>query len=110
MPLTAPIDQTVLTERINTLVATLNDRKSEHADGFDAERLTKYVRVFTRDSVGKARSVHAFVSIETGEVFKPANWRTPAKHVRFNLMDDVSFAAILDRCDPYGSYLYARKG
>lgn len=108
MPLTAPIDQTVLTERINTWVATLNERKSEHADTFDAERLTKYVRVFTADGNGKARSVHAFVSIATGDVFKPANWRTPAKHVRFNLMDDVSFAAILNRCDPFGSYLYLR--
>ena len=27
-------------------------------------------------------SVHAFVDKNTGEVYKPASWRAPAKHVR----------------------------
>ena len=36
---------------------------------------------------GKYRdaSVHAFVDKKTGQVFKPASWAAPAKHVRFDM-------------------------
>ena len=36
---------------------------------------------------GKFRdaSVHAFVDKKTGQVFKPASWAAPAKHVRFDM-------------------------
>ena len=30
-------------------------------------------------------SVHAFVDKKTGEVYKPASWKSPAKHVRFDM-------------------------
>ena len=30
-------------------------------------------------------SVHAFVDKNTGEVYKPASWKSPAKHVRFDM-------------------------
>ena len=30
-------------------------------------------------------TVHAFIDRKTGEVYKPASWKAPAKHVRFNL-------------------------
>ena len=30
-------------------------------------------------------SVHAFVDKKTGQVFKPASWQAPARHVRFDL-------------------------
>ena len=30
-------------------------------------------------------SVHAFVNKNTGEVYKPASWKSPAKHVRYDL-------------------------
>ena len=30
-------------------------------------------------------SVHAFVDKKTGQVFKPASWAAPAKHVRYDL-------------------------
>ena len=29
--------------------------------------------------------VHSFVDKKTGEVYKPASWRGPTKHVRFDL-------------------------
>ena len=30
-------------------------------------------------------SVHAFVDKQTGQVYKPASWQEPAKHVRYDL-------------------------
>lgn len=52
-----------------------------------------------------SRSVHAFVDKE-GNVYKPASWRAPAKHVRYNLLDSVQYARCLERADWAGSYLY----
>ena len=54
--------------------------------------------------------VHAFVNKKTGEVYKPASWKSPAKYVRFDLR------IINDRAklhDPNftgwaGGYLYLR--
>ena len=33
----------------------------------------------------RAGSVTAFIDKQTGEVYKPASWKAPAKHVRFDL-------------------------
>ena len=61
---------------------------------------------------GKYRdgSVHAFVDKETGEVYKPASWRAPAKHVRFNLSDVKQMKFLCDpkNVDWAGGYLYLR--
>ena len=44
----------------------------------------------------KAGSVHAFIDKQTGEVYKPASWKAPAKHVRFDLrlIQDREFLSI----------------
>jgi len=45
----------------------------------------KYVRVVRSDGYGASRSVHCFVEIETGDVFKAESWKAPAKHARGNI-------------------------
>ena len=61
---------------------------------------------------GKYRdgSVHAFVDKETGEVYKPASWRAPAKHVRFDMRDERQLKFLLDPKNVgwAGGYLYLR--
>ena len=57
---------------------------------------------------GEDISVHAFVDKETGEVYKPAGWKQPAKHVRFNMSDDIDRAKLYNVCDWAGGYLYLR--
>jgi hypothetical protein len=52
--------------------------------------------------------VHAFIDWETGDVYKPAGWKAPAKHIRFSLRDDESFARMIEVCDPFGGYLYIK--
>ena len=55
-------------------------------------------------------SVHCFVDKETGDVYKAASWRSPAKHVRFNLQNEADSRFLLnpDNVDWAGGYLYLR--
>ena len=55
-------------------------------------------------------TVHAFVDRETGEVYKPASWKAPAKHVRFNLSNDLDRQSLHDPnfVGWAGGYLYMR--
>ena len=53
-----------------------------------------------------SRSVHAFVDMKTGEVYKPASFKAPAKHVRFNLLLINDREWLLEHADWAGGYLY----
>ena len=55
-------------------------------------------------------SVHAFVDKKTGDVYKPAGYNKPAKHVRYNLMNwDHRKFLLNPKCvDWAGGYLYMR--
>ena len=77
----------------------------------------KYIKIIQQDydtfqdrNEYKDGSVHAFVDRLTGEVYKPASWKSPAKIVRFD-MRLISDRAKLH--DPEftgwaGGYLYLR--
>ena len=56
----------------------------------------------------KQSSINCFVDKKTGDVFKPASYNKPAKHVRYNLLDADSRANCLLRADWAGGYLYLR--
>ena len=55
-------------------------------------------------------SVHAFVDKKTGQVYKPASWQAPAKHVRFDLriIREREFLFNYKNTDWAGGYLYLR--
>ena len=55
-------------------------------------------------------SVHAFIDRETGDVYKPAGWAKPAKHVRYNLLErkDREFLFDYKNTGWAGGYLYMR--
>ena len=55
-------------------------------------------------------SVTAFIDKNTGEVYKPASWRAPAKHVRFDLrlIKDREFLHNSKNTDWSGGHLYLR--
>jgi hypothetical protein len=55
-----------------------------------------------------SRSVHAFVDKKTGQVYKSASWKAPAKGVRFDLRIIEQREWLLQHADWAGSYLYAR--
>ena len=55
-------------------------------------------------------SVHAFVDKQTGQVYKPASWQAPAKHVRFDLriIKEREFLFNSNNTGWAGGYLYLR--
>ena len=58
----------------------------------------------------RAGSVHAFVDKQTGQVYKPASWQAPAKHVRFDLriIKEREFLFNSNNTGWAGGYLYLR--
>jgi hypothetical protein len=67
----------------------------------------KYHKVIMVDG-GSSRSAHAFVDKNTGEVYKSASWKSPAKGVRYDLRLIEQREYVLENCDWSGSYLYAK--
>ena len=63
----------------------------------------KYHKILDRKG-----SVHCFVNKQTGEVFKPASWNAPAKHVRYDLRRIKQRHECFSNADWAGSYLYLR--
>ena len=55
-------------------------------------------------------SVHAFVDKKTGQVYKPASWAAPAKHVRYDLriIREREFLFNSNNTGWAGGYLYMR--
>ena len=63
---------------------------------FVVQKGRKYLKIINQqyDDMGayatyqyRDGSVHAFIDRETGDVYKPASWNKPAKHVRYNLLE-----------------------
>ena len=81
----------------------------------------KYIKVFNlqyqesndyynRKAGYRQGSVTAFVDKQTGEVYKPASWKSPAKHVRYDLrlIKDRELLHNPRFTDWAGGYLYMR--
>tara|TARA_B100002019_G_scaffold190077_1_gene164326 strand:- start:383 stop:820 length:438 start_codon:yes stop_codon:yes gene_type:complete len=97
--------------RVNTEVnadyhqTCIDDLKSGKCDyNFYPETGRKYHKIIM-DADG-SRSVHAFVDKKTGEVYKAASFKGPAKHVRFNLCIISDREWLLEHADWAGAYLY----
>ena len=84
---------------------------------FDYKIGKKYIKVFNLQydtfqnrNEYKAGSVTAFIDRKTGEVYKPASWKAPAKHVRFDLrlIKDREFLHNPANTDWAGGHLYMR--
>ena len=65
----------------------------------------KYHKIFMNIN-GKRDSIHCFIDKKTGEMYKPASIKAPAKGVRFNLLIIKEREFVLANCDWAGGYLY----
>ena len=67
----------------------------------------KYHKVVFIDG-GGSRSVHCFIDKQTGQIYKSASWKSPAKGVRYDLRLIKDREYVLENADWSGGYLYAR--
>ncbi len=67
----------------------------------------KYHKVIFVDG-GGSRSVHCFIDKQTGQMYKSASWKSPAKGVRYDLRVITDREYVLANCDWSGGYLYKR--
>ena len=89
------------------LVTRLQDNYDRNAYSgsykFEIQTGRKYHKI-----VAKGQGVHAFVDKNTGEVYKPASYKAPAKHVRYDLRIINDRLKCYNTCDWSGGYLYLR--
>ena len=71
---------------------------------FFIEEGRKYLKIVM--NAQGSESVHAFVDKKTGEVYKSASFKAPAKGVRFDLRLIKDREWLLENADWAGSYLY----
>lgn len=72
---------------------------------YEIETGRKYHKIIFIDG-GGSRSVHAFVDRKTGEVYKSASWKAPAKGVRYDLRLIEDRERCFQNADWSGGYLY----
>jgi len=70
---------------------------------FEIQTGRKYHKI-----VSEGSGVHAFVDKKTGEVYKPASWKSPARHVRYDLRIINQRETCFANADWAGGYLYLR--
>ena len=95
-------------ERAHKLAQALQSDYDSNGYGdtvFNIKEGRKYIKI---SMINNQESVHAFIDAKTGDVFKPASWRGPAKIARYNLIDEVSYGECIARADWAGGYLYLR--
>jgi len=100
-------------EDTNYHEACIADLKNGDCDyEFYIETGNKYHKVIMSIDNGgtraPSRSVHCFIDKKTGEVYKSASWKSPAKGVRFDLRIIEQREWLLANADWAGSYLYLR--
>ena len=87
------------------------DFKTNYSDSqpykFYIESGRKYHKLIMETGAG-SRSVHAFVDKKSGDVYKAASFKAPAKHVRFNLCIMSDREWLFENADWAGSYLYIK--
>ena len=102
----------------DALVDNFKSRNHGKVGGYDApvykfypEEGRKYFKIIMEipnENRDPSRSVHAFIDKKTGEVYKSASWKSPAKGVRYDLRLIEQREWLLQHADWAGGYLYAR--
>ena len=86
-------------------LACIEDLRNGICDyDFTFESGRKYHKVIMHTE--NQRSCHAFVDKKTGEVYKSASWKSPAKGERYNLLNGASRDHCYHLADWNGTYLY----
>ena len=74
----------------------------------EGRKYYKIVMIVPNQNRPPSESVHAFVDKKTGDLYKAASFKAPAKHVRFNLCIISDREWLLEHADWAGGYLYMK--
>ena len=88
----------------NACITDLKNGNCGYEFTFESGR--KYHKIIM--NANGSRSVHAFVDRKTGEVYKSASFKAPAKGVRYDLRIIEQREWLFQNADWAGSYLYVR--
>ena len=104
LPLPVKIEMWVM-DLIDALEADYNRSYPNSSDPvrFSIESGRKYWKIMQNQG-----GVHAFIDKKTGQVYKPASWRGPAKIVRYDLRIIREREMCFMNADWAGGYLYMR--
>jgi len=93
----------------DALIENFKSRNNGKDSGykFYIESGRKYHKLIM-ETGGGSRSVHAFIDKKTGDVYKAASFKAPAKGVRFNLCIMSDREWLMEHADWAGGYLYIR--
>lgn len=111
----SPEQQTLLAERLQTFCEVLTRREQErnpdYMQHYTFEGGPKYYRIVAHYTYG-GKAAHAFVNKTNGDLLKCGGWSGPQRskdgkgYSNFNLLNDLSFQALLDRAEFTSSYTY----
>ena len=89
------------------LLDNVKTKNNNKPDGykFYIESGRKYYKIIMETGAG-SRSAHAIVDKQTVDVYKPASFKSPAKHVRSDLCLLSYREWLFAHADCAGSYLY----
>ena len=104
LPLEARVEMWVM-DLIDALEANYDSRYPDSSDPvrFTSQGGRKYWKIMQNHG-----GVHAFIDKKTGQVYKPASWKGPAKGVRYDLRIIREREQCLLNADWAGGYLYMR--
>ena len=91
-------------ELVTRLQADYDANSTSGRYKFEIQTGRKYHKIYCKN-----QGVHAFVNKTTGEVFKPASYKAPAKHVRYYLRIINDRERCFSNADWAGGYLYLRQ-
>ena len=96
-------------ERLET-IKHRNPRDLYTYRSIKGRRYNKIVQREFEDGKFRDTTVHAFIDKYTGEVYKPAGWANPAKHVRYDMriIKEREYIHNPDKIDWAGGHLYMR--
>jgi predicted dithiol-disulfide oxidoreductase (DUF899 family) len=96
-----------LVNYVETVQKTVNDYFAKHYDRLVPDLIAieggrKYVKISHTSNGGEGqKSVHSFVCVETGDIYKPSGWNSRAKHRRGSIYGKINLT-------PSGSIPYLR--
>jgi hypothetical protein len=92
---------------VNYHESCIQDLKNGNCDyDFTFESGRKYHKVIM--NAAGSRSVHCFIDKKTGQIYKSASWKSPAKGVRYDFRIIEQREWVFANADWAGSWLYLR--